>query len=185
MTEISRVVRRRAKPGCDKAYEDLVRAMLERASHFPGALSAAVIPPRAEGGEFQIIQRFASTADLERWQSSDDSALWHERLAAVAEDDPDYHLLTGLEVWFAPKLVPTGAKPLRWRMAVVTWTAIFPLASLSLWGLAPLVAPLPYLGRMAIITAVVVAAMTYVVMPRLSRWLAWWVAPKEKSRHPG
>lgn len=175
---MARGVRTWAKPGCDQAYEDLVRAMLQEAARFPGYLSAAVIPPRVVGEDFQIIQRFATQADLDRWHDSEVSAVWHERLRAVAETDPDYHLLTGLEVWFAPKLMPAGGRPKRWRMAVVTWIAIFPLASLALWALSPLVAPLPYLGRMAVVTAIVVLAMTYGVMPRLSRWLAWWTSPR-------
>lgn len=177
MTEVSRVVHRRAKPGCDKAYDDLVRAMLKVSSQFPGYLSAAVIPPKEEGEEFQIIQRFATSEDLDRWRNSEESAIWHERLRAVAEADPEYRLLTGLEVWFAPKLVPASARPLRWRMTVVSWLGIYPIVAFCLWYVSPLLQGLPYLLRTAVITAIVVVAMSYMVMPRLSRWMAWWVAP--------
>ena len=175
MTEISRVVHRRAKPGCDKAYEDLVRAMLEAASHFPGYISAAVIPPKAEGEDFQIIQRFASQKDLDRWRHSEESVTWHERLWSVVETDPEYRLLTGLEVWFAPKLVPAGSPPSRWRMTVVTWLGIYPIVAFCLWYVAPYLDFLPYLIKVAILTIMVVAAMSYVVMPRLVRWMAWWL----------
>ena len=178
MAEISRVVHRRAKPNCDTAYEDLVRAMLKASSGFPGYISAAVIPPKNEGEAFQIIQRFASQEDLEHWRNSEESATWHERLRSVAESAPDYRLLTGLEVWFAPKLVPAGFPPVRWRMTVVSWLGIYPLVAFCLWYVSPLLQELPYLLRTAIITAAVVIAMSYVVMPHLSRWMAWWVAPK-------
>jgi len=177
LTEVSRVVHRRAKPGCDQAYEDLVRAMLKASSGFPGYISAAVIPPENEGEEFQIIQRFATQGDLEHWRNSGESATWHERLHPVAEADPEYRLLTGLEVWFAPKLVPAGTAPVRWRMTVVSWLGIYPLVAFCLWYVSPLLQGLPYLLRTAVITVVVVVAMSYVVMPRLSRWMAWWVAP--------
>lgn len=175
MAEISRVVRRRAKPGCDKAYEELVRSMIEASSHFPGYLSAAVIPPKAEGDEFQVIQRFASQDHLDRWQASDECATWHERLRPVVESEPEYRLLTGLEVWFAPKLVPAHSPPSHWRMTVVSWLGIYPIVALCLWYVAPLLNGMPFLVRTAILTVVVVLAMSYVVMPRLSRWMAWWL----------
>lgn len=176
MTEISRVTHRRAKPGCDRAYEDLVREMLRASSHFPGYLSAAVIPPKEAGEEFQIIQRFASQQDLDRWRQSDESALWHERLRLVVDSEPEYRLLTGLEVWFSPKLVPAGAAPPpRWRMTVVSWMGIYPVVAFCLWYVAPLLDGLPYLLKVAVLTIIVVLAMSYVVMPRLSRWMGWWL----------
>lgn len=178
MAEISRIVHRRAKPGCDKAYEDLVRGMLEASSRFPGYISAAVIPPKSEGADFQIIQRFASQTDLDRWRNSEECAIWHERLMPVVETEPEYRLLNGLEVWFAPKLVPAGAPAPRWKMTVVSWLGIYPLVAICLWYVSPLLAGLPYLVRTAMITALVVVAMSYVVMPRLSRWMGWWLRPR-------
>lgn len=179
LTEVSRVVHRRAKLGCDKAYEDLVRAMLKASSLYPGYISAAVITPKIEGEEFQIIQRFATQKDLAGWQSSEESATWHERLNSVAEADPEYRFLTGLEVWFDPKLVFSDVTAVRWRMTVVSWLGIYPLVAFCLWYISPLMQGLPYLLRTAALTAIVVVAMSYVVMPRLSRWMGWWVAPKK------
>ena len=103
---VFRVVRRRAKSGCAPAYEALVRAMFEQARGFSGYLSAELIPPEAEGGEYQILQRFATEADLARWQASDERAGWMEKLSHVAEGDPEYRLLHGLEAWFSPAPQP-------------------------------------------------------------------------------
>ncbi len=172
---VSRVIRRRAKPGCEKAYEALVRGMQEAASHFPGYLSAAVIAPDAPSGDYQIIQRFATVQDLERWNASEERAAWHERLRPVVESDPDYRLLTGLEVWFSPALVPARPPPPRWRMTVVTWLGIYPIVAFCLWFIAPLLASVPFLLRTAVITAIVVILMSYVVMPRLARWMGGWM----------
>lgn len=144
MAEVSRIVHRRAKPGCDKAYEELVRAMLKASSHFPGYLSAAVIPPKTEGEDFQIIQRFASQEDLDRWRNSDESALWHERLRPEVESEPEYRLLTGLEVWFAPQLVPVNSASPRWRMTIVSWLGIYPIVAFCLWYVSPLLQNLPW-----------------------------------------
>jgi uncharacterized protein len=176
MTEaVFRVVRRRAKPGCEQAYEALIRAMFEDASHFPGYLSAQLVPPETPGGEYQIIQRFGTEQDLARWNASKARATWHERLRPVADGDPEYRLLTGLEGWFAPTSLPSSSPPPRWRLTVVSWLGIFPTVALLLWFVAPLLASLPFLLRTALFTAMVAVAMSYLVMPRLSRWMAWWL----------
>ena len=172
---VFRIVRRRAKPGCARAYEELIRAMFEDASRFPGYQSAELIPPEHPGGEYQMVQRFATAADLERWNRSPQRAQWLERLRPVAAGDPDYRLLTGLDAWFAPTVVAANAPPPRWRMAVVSWLGIFPTVALLLHFVAPLLASLPFLARTAAITAMVAVLMAYVVMPRLTRWMAWWL----------
>lgn len=167
---VSRIVRQRAKLGCEKAYDTLIRGMLEESSHFPGYLSAVVIPPDFPGGRYQIVQRFAMEQDLERWNASEQRATWHERLRPVTESDAEYHLLTGLEVWFSPKLTPS-----RWRMTMVSWLGIYPVVTFCLWFILPLLDFLPFLVRIALITAIVAILMSYVVMPRLSRWMGKWL----------
>jgi hypothetical protein len=47
---VFRVIRRRAKPGCERVDEDLVRAMFANAKEFPGHLAADLIPPEQPGG---------------------------------------------------------------------------------------------------------------------------------------
>ena len=172
---IVREVRRRAKPGCEEAYEAMVRAMFAQASSFPGYLSAQLVPPSDKSGEYQIIQRFATQADLQRWNASAERALWHERLRTVASGDPEYRLLNGLDAWFTPASIPANAHPPKWRLTVVSWIGIFPTVATLLWFVAPLLAPLPFLLRTAIFTALVAVAMSYLVMPRVSRWMAWWL----------
>ena len=173
-----RVVRRKAKPGCEEAYEALIRAMFADASRFPGYLAAQLIPPENAGGEYQILQRFATENDLERWNASPQRALWQERLRAVAEGDPEYRLLTGLDAWFAPTAIPASGPPPKWRMTIVSWMGIFPTVSVLLWLVSPLMASWPFLIRTAVFTALVALAMSYLVMPRLSRWMSWWLIRK-------
>lgn len=178
---VFRIVRRRAKPGCELAYEALIRGMFEEASRFPGYLSAELIPPESAGGEYQIVQRFATEQDLERWNLSEARATWHERLRPVAEGDPEYRLLTGLDAWFAPELLPTSLPPSRWRMTVVSWLGIFPTVAVLLWTIAPILAPLPFLVRTALFTGMVAVAMSYLVMPRLTPLMKWWLRPEPRK----
>lgn len=172
---VFRIVRRKAKPGCELAYEALVRAMFEDARKFPGYLSAELIPPEHLGGEYQIVQRFSHLNDLERWNASDERATWMLRLNAVADGEPDYRLLHGLDAWFGPAAVAVAKAPTRWRLTLLSWCGIFPTVAFLLAFLAPSMQGLPFLLRTAILTALVAILMSYVIMPRLTRWAGHWL----------
>jgi antibiotic biosynthesis monooxygenase (ABM) superfamily enzyme len=170
-----RIVRRRAKAGCEGAYESMVRGMFEASRKFPGFLAAELIPPESPGGEYQIIQRFATEADLARWNASDERETWLERLRTVADGEPEYRLLNGLDAWFGPTTIPASAHPPKWKMTIVSWLGIFPTVALLLTFVSPILADLPFIIRTAIFTAIVALMMSYLVMPRVSRWMAWWL----------
>ncbi|TXG81344.1 MAG: antibiotic biosynthesis monooxygenase [Thermomicrobiales bacterium] len=134
---VTRIARRRAKPGCDAAYEAVLRVMFAEVAQFPGFRGADLIPPESAGGEYQVVMRFDSQQQLDAWDVSELRQTWHARLHAVAEGDPDYRLLSGLEAWFALPAAPANHAPVRWKMAIATWLGIFPTVSLVLWFIAP------------------------------------------------
>ena len=172
---VARIARRRARPGCGPAYEALIRAMIEDARNFPGFVAGSLFPPTEPGGDYQVVMRFTTEEDLHGWDVSPVRASWHEKLRVVAEGDPGYQMLTGLEAWFAPAVLPVSGRPPRWRLTLVSWMGIFPTVALLLWLVAPLLAPLPFLLRTALFTCLVAILMSYVVMPRLTRWMAWFL----------
>ncbi|MBI2803316.1 MAG: hypothetical protein HYX63_24125 [Gammaproteobacteria bacterium] len=57
--------------------------------------------------------KFASEATLQTWDVSAQRRQWHHRMSAVAEGDPDYQWLTGLEAWFRLPSIPSGRPPKR------------------------------------------------------------------------
>jgi hypothetical protein len=175
---VVRVAVRKALPHCGAAYEALLRGMFSDMKTFPGFVSADVIPPSREGGEYQVVTKFEAQADLARWDQSEAHAEWLSRLDAVAEGSPAYRVITGLEAWFAPEVVPASVHPPRWRMTLATWLGIFPTASLLIGFVGPLLQPLPFLIRTAVLTGLIAFAMSYVVMPRLARWLKPWLTAK-------
>ncbi len=65
--------------------------------------------------------------------------------------------------------------PNRHKMALLTWAIIYPLITLLIWGLEPVLSGLPLPLRTLMITTLFVPIMSYVVMPyaqaRLSQWL--------------
>ena len=146
----------------------------------PGFRGADLIPPADAGGDYEVIVRFNSEHDLQAWDESPARAACHARFRPLAEAEPEYRRLTGLEAWFAQPVVPASMHPPRSRMAVVNWLGIFPTVTLALWLVLPLLQPLPFLPRTAVLTGLIVIVMTWGVMPRLTRlpWIRRFLNPK-------
>ncbi len=172
---VTRIARRRALPGREAEYEAEIRAMFQSMARQPGFRGADLLPPDAPGGEYQVIARFECESALQGWDQSPERQRHHAALRKVSEGEPAYRVLSGLEAWFAPAVVPAGMQPPRSRMSVVTWLGIFPVVSLYLGVLGPYLASWPFLLRTALITGLVVATMTWVVMPRLGRLFRPWL----------
>ena len=91
-----------------------------------------------------------------------------EELHALIGDKGHSVISSGLDFWF-PRRAQTPV-PVRWKQALVTWSAIYPLAM----GVPLLVVPaFASVGlhpehplTMLVVTGVVVLLMVYVVMPR-------------------
>ena len=179
---ITRIARRRAKSGREAEYEVMLREMLAKMRVHAGFLGGDMIPPEVPGDEYQLVVRFASEAELQAWDMSEVRLELLERMKEVAEGEPEFRKLSGLEAWFEPAVVPASMHPPRVRMAVVTWMGIFPVVSLYLWlvSLWPGFQALPFLPRTAAFTALIVVTMTWVVMPRLTRVMRRWLTPATK-----
>ena len=63
--------------------------------------------------------------------------------------------------------------PPRWKRALVTWLAMFPMVSALAHAIAPL--RLPLLATIALSTSVSIASLTWIIMPRLPRALTRWL----------
>jgi antibiotic biosynthesis monooxygenase (ABM) superfamily enzyme len=175
MSHVTRIIHRRANPGQEAQFEQLVRGMLEACSQSPGYLFSTVIPPRIDGEEFHMVQCFASSAALDAWRNSTASAQWHERLRSASAHDPEYRVFKTSDLWFSATGLQGEKQPARWRMAFVTWLGIYLLATLTVAFLLPLLTDVPFVLRMMIATALIVLAMYWIVMPRLLRWLGRWL----------
>jgi uncharacterized protein len=177
------VVTRRVASADADAFECSLRALIEAASRRPERLSADVLRSPAGPGaiDYHILYRFADEARLRDWERSP------ERQTLLAQLEPlsrerGRRELTWLEAWF--DLPEQAAPPARSRMAGLTWLAIWPLVSMALWLLAPWLHGLPFLARTAAITALLVLAMTYIVMPPLTHLVRPWLQPTGGSLAP-
>lgn len=58
-----------------------------------------------------------------------------------------------------------------YRLAILTWLAIWPSITLLLLAGEPLLGTLPLPLRTFVLTAILVPFMSFVAMPRLTRWV--------------
>ena len=65
--------------------------------------------------------------------------------------------------------------PPRYKMALLTWAAAFPLLTAVNVLLRPVLVILPLPGRTLLMTGLLVGLLTYIIMPRLTRLCAAWL----------
>src|SRR5215831_9734204 len=175
---VTATVTRRVKPGHEAAYEEFLAGINGAAKAFPGYLGEEVFRPAGgAGGEYRIIYRFDSPAHLRAWLDSGERAAWLARAGPHVAGPMRTEFLTGLETWFTVPAQPGAAPPPPYKMAIVTWAAIFPLITLVVAASAPLIGGLPLVPRLAVTTLVTVSLMTWVVMPRVTWLLRRWLYP--------
>ena len=153
-------------------YEQWLIDIREACRQFPGYLSTDVIRPIGSQPNYTVIIRFAGIEALRGWMVSPERRDFLQRIEHALEQADRYEIRTGLDFWFPPpKLEP----PKTWKQYLLTLSAIFPLTVIVPWALAPLLGGLHMLATKAIIAAVIVALMVYVIMPRYTRLVSRWL----------
>jgi antibiotic biosynthesis monooxygenase (ABM) superfamily enzyme len=158
-----------------------VRAGSSLAERFPGFLGTGWVRPGGSSEEWHMLYRFDSDASLAGWEASPQRAWWLGSAQGLV-GEARRERRTGIEGWFdtpqayaAEELRPSPAAPPRWKQAVMIWTAFFPLSLLIGLVLSELAPGLAIVPRVLLTTVVMTPVMTYVVLPRLTRWLDWWL----------
>ncbi|MGB3401373.1 MAG: antibiotic biosynthesis monooxygenase [Microcoleaceae cyanobacterium] len=172
-------VKRRVKPGCEKAFEDFLTGIINASLTFQGHLGTNVFRPTdPQDSEYLIVFKFDKQSNLKRWDESECRKQWMARGDALIVGSPQFEIITGLETWFTLGTQKPIVPPPKHKMAAVTWLAIFPLINIINPLLSPITTPLHPILRSFVTTAILVPLMTYVVMPRMTRLFAHWLYPK-------
>jgi uncharacterized protein len=159
-------------PGREAAFEAWAHDMTTLATREEGHMGAAWLRPDAPGGPYHVVFRFTTTELLERWMGSAERARMVAKLDGIATEEGRRQ--TGLETWFS---LPgqTVPPPRKWKMAVVTFGAVYPLSILFNWLVVPSVRSWFTVWRAALFPLALVPLLTFVIMPRLSRLLRHWL----------
>ena len=178
------LITRRPRKSNQKEFERALSDTIDAALEFPGHLGVTVLKPQpGESSDYRIIVKFASQADYQRWCRSNEATHWFKILNRLEEKPPNLEVMTGIETWFA--VDSSASRPMipppRYKMATVTWLAIFVLIVIINLLFGSFLASLSMLLRSFVLTVGLVGLMTYVVMPRMTRLFSWWLYPKMHS----
>lgn len=169
------VVRRRVKPGAEAAFESAMQDFIRFALSFPGNRGIHVVRPGAGSREYTVVDRFADPAARQAFKDMPGYGEWMHRLRELSETDPYIEEQSGLGGWFTPPGATQPSARAQLRMALVTFLGVLPLTA----ALPPLFAWLlptwhPQLANV-LVTALIVALLTWPVMPLLTRVFTPWL----------
>ncbi|MGJ5629099.1 antibiotic biosynthesis monooxygenase [Nostoc sp. CALU 1950] len=175
------VITQLVKPGCESAYEAWLKDITRVARTYIGHLGTNVIRPQlGVRNEYVIIFRFDGYENLKVWMTSREREYWLNQGKHLVESDAYVQQICGLEAWFSLPGQPLKTPP-RYKIALLTWGAVYVLINLLSTFIVPLLRGLPPLIISLIVTITMVLLLTYIVMPRVSRLFSFWLYPKPRK----
>ncbi len=175
---VTAVASRRVKPGREREFEEWVAGILSEANKAPGYLGSEVLRPSDSGDdEYRIVFRFDHASNLQAWENSEGRHHWLRKSRPMLHEEEKVRVLTGLETWFTLPSKAGEPSPPRYKMAAVTWLAVFPVVTVIFSVFGQWLNLLPTVLRTLVFTLVMVTLMTYVIMPRMTRLFSFWLYP--------
>ena len=191
-------------PGEESQFYTWAELRLAESSDKPGYLGGAILIPGRLGPNWFIVHRFADRQAARRWETWFAKSAGAGPAVNVILDEndnrvdpPEKDLHTG-PTHPSPRPNPPPPRrspppdppppqpdppppqpdpPPKWKMATVTMTAVFPPVLLLNVTLLPHLQDLSVVARSAILCMGVTIITTWVMMPRLTKWLARWLNP--------
>jgi uncharacterized protein len=177
-------ITRRVRPGCEADFQQLLREFFQASFAHQSVLGATMLvpPPGSDSHEFGILRTFTNEQERDEFYASPIFNAWEERCKPLTEGGWSYQPLHGLEAWFRSP----GRPPPRWKMAAVTLLGVYPVSLLIGYALSPQLRKLPLGLNLFIVSVLIVSCLTWLVMPRLTRWFKPWLnsQPRDKETHP-
>lgn len=177
---VTTVVTRSVKPDRRADYEAWLHRLLADAEGVDGFAGADVHPP-ADGAHpvvYTSVFRFDSLAQLRSFEAGDLRRRAMAEVVDLVEADAVWDTHTGLELWFDPPPGTVVPQPVRWRMALILGLVVYLLVLVFGAVASALLGGVPFPLRLAIVIAVEITLMTYVLLPWLTRRLATWIYPR-------
>ncbi len=171
-------ISRRVKPECKEEFELFLVGITNACGQFRGHLGSNIFRPvNSDDPEYRIIFKFDRLSNLRNWETSPERKQWFDIAEPLTVSPPQIQIISGLETWFTLPGRPSITPPPRYKMVLVTWLAVFPLITIISATLQELLVMLPLVLRVAIVTAIAVPTMTYLLMPQMTKLFAVWLYP--------
>jgi len=169
-------ITRRIKPGREAEFQQALKEFFQTSFSHSGVHGASMLvpPPGAKSPEFGILRTFANEHDRDAFYGSPIFKAWDERIRPLTEGEPQHRELSGLEAWFRSPQYP----PPRWKMALLTWIAVWPVSMAVPAALSPLIGTVvPSVVFAGAVAAGIVVVLTWGAMPLLIKLAKKWLQP--------
>lgn len=172
-------VARSVQAGRTRQASAWAHAGQELAREWPGYLGSGWVRTAEDSNEWHMLYRFASAAQLNDWEQSDERRWWIDSASDLVEVTR-IERRTGIEGWFAQPgdvrlSVPETVVPPRWKQMVSIFLPFFPLSLLANFLLHPLTSEWPLPFQVLLATCLLTPLMTYVFLPVTTRLLGPWL----------
>jgi antibiotic biosynthesis monooxygenase (ABM) superfamily enzyme len=180
---ITAIVSRSVKPQKIVEFESLISEMAKRASQFEGALGSTLFKSSSSiDPEYRVMFKFQNLNSLKIWEASSQRTEILEKLEDLLMSTGEREQVSGLITWFTLPSANPLTPPPRYKIAFVSWLALYPAVTFLFWVLGPWLADFPLLIRALMVTALVIVLMTYLLMPFMTKWFSFWLYPKSKHK---
>lgn len=172
-------ITRRVRPGREAEFQEALRQFFQTSFAHSGVIGASMLtpPPGSDSREFGILRTFRDEKERDAFYDSALFKQWDARARELTEGEPEYRRLHGLEAWFRSPHQP----PPRWKMALVTLCGVLPASILLNLTVAHWLHETPMLVKSFVIGALMVAMLTWVLMPFLTKLLKPWLCPHREE----
>jgi antibiotic biosynthesis monooxygenase (ABM) superfamily enzyme len=170
-------ITRRIKPGREQEFQTALKEFFARSLTHSGVQGAAMLvpPPGSGSTEYGIIRSFANAAERDAFYASPLYLDWKKRVAPLSDGGPEARELHGLEAFFRQD----SPAPPRWKMAIATYLGVVPVIMTLARTLGPLIRSWNFVLYNLVFNACVVALLTWVLMPLITRALHGWLQAGE------
>ena len=181
-TEITVSITRTVKPGCEADFESALHSFVQRSLSLPGQMGVHIMRPAPGSGsrDYGIVRKFANRDALAAFRTSPEYLEWNQLAVELTEGAGRSEELCGLESWFTPPGAPLRALP-KWKMALATFLGVFPTATILNLTLGRAIQSWPLIPGSVVFNACMVALLTWVVMPLVTRALHRWLHAAERK----
>jgi uncharacterized protein len=178
---ITAVVRRRIRAGAEQEFEAIMQEFVCFVLQQPGHLGLTVVRDSPNSLDYTIFDRFASAEDRRAFLQRPEYTCWMDRLRTVSERDPEIEEMGGLAFWVTLPDRPPRKPPPRLKLALLTLVGVYPLSMLLPLIVVPVTPAWPSWLRGLLIGSLIVACLTWLVMPSLTRLFEKWLFPQPST----
>lgn len=172
---ITTVVRHFIKADKEEAFKKWTKGINEKAQQFEGFEGLQLIAPPANHLEYIILFKFSSLQALQQWMDSKERKQEVSKLKALSEKEMVINQVEGIDFWFENPNKKATKTPPKWKMAILTWIAVFPGVILLSQFYHWLFPTFDNVIITLLLTLTLVTLLTWVLMPNLVKLCKSWL----------